>query len=203
MTIATTLDWFFRLVGVFGVIWLGAFYSGKLLSKYFADSMLEQKKSELQKEVERLKSELGAETERLKADLAKETETHKLRLKKQELLFNRQMDAAKEFMELRREVVPVQTRPMMDISEAAEIMAHKLGDIEQRLNKYISEYGHAWPERIVDSLRERSFDVGEQKNFVTTGPDYSAPSTAIDAALDLIRALPKIEKEMRAMIVEV
>jgi hypothetical protein len=203
MTIETGLNAFFKIAGVIGIIWLAIVYSLKLASKYFADSRLESKKSQLQQEVERLKSVLGTETERLKAELAKETEMHKLQLKKQELLFDRQMDAVKAFMEIRREIVPVTSHPMADMAEGAEIIAHKLGEVEQMLNKYISDYGWVWPEKILNDIRERSYDVGEQKNFPTTGPDDSPPSTAIDAATDLMKVLPKIEKAMRVLIVEV
>lgn len=95
MSFSEMWEWFWKIIATVGgvgslIVGLSAFFA-----KIFAD-----------RSIEKHKAALGHETERLKSELAKETETHKLRLKKQELVFNKQLEAVSEFIELHRTIMP-------------------------------------------------------------------------------------------------
>lgn len=100
------------------------------ISNYFANSSLEKRKSEL-----------GRETERLKGELAQEAETHKLALKKQELIFNKEVEAASAFIKIHREITPKYSHPDMDWDDACEQVASEFGKTEIKLEKFIVEHG--------------------------------------------------------------
>lgn len=100
------------------------------ISNYFANSSLEKRKSEL-----------GRETERLKGELAQEAETHKLALKKQELIFNKEVEAASAFIKMHREIMPKYSHPDMDWDDACEQVASEFGKTEGKLEQFIVEHG--------------------------------------------------------------
>jgi len=117
------------LLGGLGVVVIGL--SG-WLAKMVTDWTIEGHKSKLVQEVEKLKGEL-----------AKETESHKLLLKRHELLFMKEMDAASAFIALHREVEPKRRHPDMDWDEAMEDVADDFSRTEIKLRNYVSEYGAA------------------------------------------------------------
>jgi len=102
------------------------------LSKFMAD-----------RSIEKHKASLGRETERLKGELAKETESHKLALKKQEMLYQKELDAASAFVALHRKVEPKYRYPDMEWEEAMDDVVDSFTDTESKLRKYIAEYGAA------------------------------------------------------------
>jgi Tfp pilus assembly protein FimV len=91
--------------------------------------------------IERRKAELSQETERLKAELAIETETHRLKLKKMEILTNKEIEAAGEFISLHRNIRPSYSYPDMDWAEALEEVATEFGKIERLLGDLLVSYG--------------------------------------------------------------
>jgi hypothetical protein len=93
--------------------------------------------------IEKHKALLGRETERLKGELAKETETHKLALRKRELLYQKELDAASAFIALHRRFEPKYSFPNMDWHEAMDEVVDGFTDTESKLRKYIAEYGAA------------------------------------------------------------
>ena len=101
---------------------------------WLKDRSLAKHKEELGRESERLKNDMaqsgGQTLERLRADLGRETETHKLALKKLELLFDRQVEAASEFMTLRRAIDPKKAHPDEEWDEAQEKLAKAWADHE-------------------------------------------------------------------------
>lgn len=158
-----------------------------VLSKYIAD-----------RSIEKHKALLGQETERLKGELAKETETHKLALKKQELLYQKELDAASAFIALHRRIEPKYAHPDMDWDEALDDVVDSFTDTEIKLRKYISEYGAALsPEnrRQVDecmscaSVHQYAKHEGER-----------AVKAAKEAANDLLKQMKDIEQRFLSEI---
>ncbi|MCP3444082.1 hypothetical protein [Bradyrhizobium sp. CCGUVB14] len=101
-------------------------------SKFMADRSIESHKAAL-----------GQETERLKGELAKETETHKLALKKREMLYQKELEAASAFIALHRFIEPKYAYPDMDWDDAMDNVVDDFTDTSVRLRKYISTYGAA------------------------------------------------------------
>jgi hypothetical protein len=134
------LDWLARIAGIGALFGVAAMAAARLVSKLWADTFLERRKAELQKEVEKLKGELTNENEKLKADLAKEGDTHKWNLKKKEILLKREFEAADEFFELRREIEPRYRHPEMEWNDAAEDVIQGFGKTEDKLRKYIARH---------------------------------------------------------------
>jgi hypothetical protein len=102
------------------------------VSKFMADRSIESHKASL-----------GQETERLKGELAKETETHKLALKKREMLYQKELDAASAFIALHRFIEPNYAYPDMDWSDAMDSVVESFTDTAIKLRRYISTYGAA------------------------------------------------------------
>jgi hypothetical protein len=102
---------------------------------------VEVKKTDLLKDVEQKKSELAAQTEMLKADLLKDAETHKLNLRKTEILFGKEIEAAAAFIKLRKAISPKVSWPGMESEHAAEDLARRFDKVEELLETYIVEHG--------------------------------------------------------------
>ncbi len=93
--------------------------------------------------IESHKSELSAELERIKGELAKEGETHKLALRKKELLFDRQVQAASAFIHTRHKLLPEYRFPDMDSYDASVEVAQRLGEVEIELTRFQLAHGAA------------------------------------------------------------
>jgi|SRR5579864_92347 len=100
------------------------------VGKFFADRSIEGHKAALTQETEKLKAELG-----------KDTETHKWNLKKKEILFQKEIEAASEFFELHRKLEPKFRHPDMDWYEAAEDVIESFSESEDKLAKFIAKHG--------------------------------------------------------------
>lgn len=158
------------------------------------------------KEIERQKATLNRELERLKAELSKETETHKLSLKKHELIFNKELDAAGDFMKLHRQIRPTYSHPDMDWSDACADVAHRLDKIETNLETFLVKHGAV----ITTSAREQlnhcivlashnkfgSFE-GEQIGDLLGN---QLINEARNKAGELLETLPKIEEQLIAAV---
>src|SRR5208283_75917 len=104
--------------------------------------------------IEGRKAELNQELERIKAELSRETETHKLKLKKLELIFNKELDAASEFMKTHREIRPSYSHPDMDWDDASMDVLQRLDKIEIDLISFLVKYGAV----ITKSAREQLYE---------------------------------------------
>ena len=132
MTKAEVWDLLLKAVGLFGGVGAITIAAAAYASKLMADRSIESHKAEL-----------GRETEKLKGELAKETETHKLNLKKREILFQKEIDAASAFIALHRTIEPKYSHPDMDWDEAMADVAADFASIERKLREYVAAYGAA------------------------------------------------------------
>lgn len=88
------------------------------LSKYMADRTIEGHKTALNMEMERLKNEL-----------AKESDLHKLKIRKAEILFEREMQAMADFSALSRKVRPLYSHPNMEWDDACAEVSSRFHEI--------------------------------------------------------------------------
>ena len=96
-----------------------------------------------ERSIQSQKAQLGQETERLKGELAKEAETHKLRLRKQEILYEKEIDAASAFIALHAELEPRYRYPDMIWDGVLDDVVDSFGKIEKRLSNFIAKHGAA------------------------------------------------------------
>lgn len=113
------------------------------LSKFVADRTIEGHKAALNVELERVKS-----------DLAKESEAHKLKLRKAELLFERELQAASEFTALYHRIRPDYSRPDMEWEDACDAVAARFPSIEKDLEAFLVKHGAVLTATIREKLRE-------------------------------------------------
>jgi hypothetical protein len=131
LTQAEAWDLLLKAVGLFGGVGALTVAAAAFVSKLVADRSIESHKAEL-----------GRETEKLRGELAKETETHKLNLKKREILFQKEIEAASAFIALRETIEP-KLDPDMDWVETMIGVAKDFANIEGKLRDYTAKYGAA------------------------------------------------------------
>lgn len=154
---------------------------GGFVAKFFADRSIEQHKDAL-----------GQETERLKGELAKETETHKLKLKRQEILFEKELDAAADFSALYRLIEPRFRHPDMDWDEALEDVVKSFTDTEARLRQFIAKHAPVLSQANRNYIDACS-SLASANQFAFPGMGGPAMKDARDAAEKLLDLLGKIE----------
>jgi hypothetical protein len=180
MTPAEGWDLVLKALGLFGGGAVLTIAIAGFVSKLMADRSIESHKAQL-----------GQETERLKGELAKETETHKLNLRKQEILYNKQLDAATEFIGLHQTMQPRFSHPDKDWDEACEDVAESFGMYEEWLKAYVRKHG-AVTSRAVRKLLDESIDLASTNKFNVSGGDVSRDQ--VKAASDFMKALEKCEE---------
>jgi len=109
MTKAEAVSLLMQAVGWFGGLSVVSIGVAAFVSKLIADRSIESHKAQL-----------GQETERLKGELAKETESHKFSLKKLEIRFDRQIEAALAYSKVYEKLEPHYSHPDKDWDEVLE-----------------------------------------------------------------------------------
>ncbi|NWH06036.1 hypothetical protein [Desulfobacter latus] len=112
------------------------------LGKVWANRLMEKEKNKHNRELEFLKN-----------TFLKETENYKIRLKKSELLFEKQYEAASELVALHRSFIP-QIFPHMDWGDVVDHYAFSSKKIEEKLEKYLSRNGAVLGEEIEEKISE-------------------------------------------------
>ena len=132
--------------------------------------------------------------ERVKHGLQQETESHRTRLRKSEFLFQKEFEAASEFMELRRQLMPRMRHPDMEWEEACDDFAARLDDVEVELRTYLSAHGAALPDKILEMIQSAVYDAeyGKFEN-VEFGPGRSI-------AERILKTLEEVEGGLRQAV---
>ncbi len=138
----------------------------------------------------REKAEYAQELESLRSRLTQDTESYKIKLKKSEFLFQKEYEAASEFVALKRSFLPTYSHAQMDWCEAYDEIAHDFPKIETGLGNYLSKHGAVLKAEVKDLLIHAIGLAGENK-FEITGPEVS--SSANNAASELYEGLEKVE----------
>lgn len=141
-----------------------------------------------QKWLQENQAKLSQALETHRAELAKETEVHKLSLKRQELLFARELEAADAFMAMWRKVWPQYSRPDMEWHEACEDVADRLGSVEELFEDYLEKHSVAISADVRNQISGAQ-SVAASEKFFENGPDFDPPPEAVQAAEKVLNAM--------------
>lgn len=142
------------------------------------------------------KGELDRQLESHKAELAKATETHKLTLRRQELLFQREIEAADAFMIMRSSIWPQYEHADMDWHDACIRVAEKLADVERALDEFLARHTAVIGKPVRDKVEHARTVAAHEKFFVTDHPQ--PPDSAIKAAESVLGAIQEAEEQIYA-----
>jgi hypothetical protein len=87
------------------------------------------------------KAKYAAELESVKARFVADTERYKTSLKKSEFLFEKEYEAASEFVNIARAMRPTYAHPDMDWYEACDEIARSFGEHGRILEQFIAKHG--------------------------------------------------------------
>jgi hypothetical protein len=183
-------------------------YLGKLFAKWVVDSALEEqktklgkdlevKKAELARELEDKKGEIARELELLKGELTRDTETYKLKLRKQELFFAKEVEAASAFIELHHELRPPISSDDMEYEDACIELAGKLFAVEGELKRFRVKHGAALSADVRRDLDDLIATVGHAKFGEL---EYNSTLPPMKAAAEVLETLGNIEERVLAAI---
>jgi hypothetical protein len=181
MTSAEIYQWLGQILPPLG----GASVVAWGVAKYFAD-----------RSIEKHKTELGQETERLKAELGRDAETHKWKLRKKEILFEKEFEAASEFFVLRRRIEPRFRHPDMDHAEAMEEVVDRFSSFQESLRSFIAKHGPA--------LRTKNREELDQCQQIAENNQYAKHQGEMREAEKAAEGfLKKLEEIERRFVIEI
>jgi hypothetical protein len=151
--------------------------------------------------IEKHKATLSRELERLKGELAKETETHKLRLKKAEILFDRELEATSDFSVLYRRILPSYSRPDMEWEDACSIVAGRFASIENDLTAYMTRHGPVVTSALRDKVTHCITLAAHNKFAIHDVPEVDLANER-RAAGELLDTMRDIEEGLFRMVRE-
>ncbi len=131
------------------------------------------------------------QNEKNKLDL--DIESYKVKLKKSEFLFQKEFEAASEFIAMMEGFIPTHHRPDMDWHDVCDEIAQRFGVIEPRLKDYLSRHGAILKYEAKESVMLCIRIAGENK-FQINGPHVSKAIN--DAANTLYNKLKEVEKSL-------
>lgn len=125
------------------------------------------------------------QNEKSKLDL--EIEAHKVRLKKSEVFFLKELDAASELSAFHHSILPDYRYPEMTFHDACEELATDFNDLEKWVGDYIAKNGAVLPDKIMSHLHECSSIAGTSKFLIRNSDDVS---------IEAIKAAEKFWEEL-------
>ena len=143
----------------------------------------------------------------IKGSFSKKLETHKLNLKRAEMLFEREILAANEFIALHEKLKPT-FLPGMDSYDAVVGFAGRLDSAESRLRKFKVQHG-AILEQKVRVLLDEAINLADEHKFdeifhsQSPDPQYFEPQKeTLNAAGDVLKKIAQIEQALIIKIKE-
>ncbi len=137
------------------------------LGKVWANRLMEKEKNEHSRELESLKN-----------TFLRETESYKIRLKKSELIFEKQFEAASELVALHRSFMPQINFPHMDWEDVVDHYAFSSQKIEKELEKFLSRHGAVLGEAVEEKISEcigvagwNKFEINKEYEVTSKGKD--------------------------------
>lgn len=145
-----------------------------------------------------LKRKADSEIERLKSEMSRSLESYKIQLKKSEVFFLRELDAASAFSSLFHSILPSYDNPSMDWYEACDSIAQDFGKIEARLDDFMAKHGAMLDEEERTLLVSATSDAGYGKFHVLDGEVDPDVNNGASGMYDKLRALEaKLIKRVR------
>jgi len=182
-------------LSILACAWAGRYFANRAINtrKGEFEHQLERTKADLSRELERTKSELNADAERIRAELSREADTHKFRLKKLELLFDKEVEAAGEFLQLHRKIVPTWSHPDMDWSDTTREVTDRLGTTERELSAFLVKHGTVMT-AAARSVLQKSIEIASSHKF---DADIEYQSSYLE---DFLTQLTNVERELLAAV---
>jgi len=156
------------------------------LGKVWAERILAKEKAKQTEDLEKFKQQLQDAAER-----------HKVRLKKSELIFAKEFEAASALVAMYRDISPKFLSPDMDYYDACDQVASSFQSIEGELHTFVRTHGAVLTDGVKHLLYLCMGIAGENK-FQTTGPEI--PPSANAAADVLLGHLKQAELEMLGQV---
>ena len=175
MPFAQLIELAFAVVAALGIAGAVAVWVLKVAGKTVADGLLEK----------------------FKSDLSREVESYKTKLKKSEFIFQKEFEAASEFIAMKRSFLPPKQYLEMDWADASEMIAQNFDKIESQIGSFISKHGAILGEKVLKSLSSAEA-IASTNKFEGVAVEPSAE--AVDAAGELWDELEGIEKSLREVV---
>lgn len=131
--------------------------------------------------------------EKLKHEIQQDLESHKTRLKKSELLFRKEFEAASAFIPVHLQLLPRYRIPDMEWDEACKDFAQNFEHVEKMLEAYMAAHGAALQQETLRRLASAKMRASWGKLEVTNG---NVSREAAKYAEEVMEALDEIEKEL-------
>jgi hypothetical protein len=181
------------------------------LSKFVADRSIEKHKAALNKgledqkaalnqQLEGYKAALNTELERVKSDLSREAESYKLKVRKAEILFDRELQAVSEFGVLYRKIWPEYSRPDMEWEDACDVVAGNFPNIEKHLEDFLTKHAPVLTSDLREKLRQCTNYAATNKFGAYEMPEDQASATAQVAAGKLLDELKEVENGLFELV---
>lgn len=126
--------------------------------------------------------------EKLRSELTKDSESYKLKLRKSEILFNLELNAASALVMLHADFSPGHTRPQMEWEDACDDVALNFAHIERMLGIFVANHGAVLSSDVLQ-LVETCLGLAAVNKFETNGQEVSR---------DANRAAEKLLSELGA-----
>lgn len=131
------------------------------------------------------------EIDRFKSELTKNIESYKIQLKKSEVFFLRELEAASNFSSFFHSLLPGYNNPSMDWHDACDAMAMDFGKIESRLADFMAKHGAVLNDEERAVLVDAISDAGYGKFDVYDGevaPDANRKADEMYGKLKTLEA---------------
>lgn len=135
--------------------------------------------------------------EKLKSEIQQEIESYKTKLRKSEFLFQKEFEAASEFMVLKQSLMPKYRFPDMEWHDACEDFAGKFAKVEKELERYMATHGAALNQEAVDRL-SAAIQQASSGKFEVRQEDVT--KEGIEMAENVMNELEETEKELRQAV---
>ena len=180
-------------LGGTGVLILGL---SAWLGKVWANRLMTNEKAQFETDLEAIKSNYTSQLEILKNRLIQDTERYKIKLKKSEFIFQKEYEAASEFVSFKCSLLHSIEYPDMEWQDALGYIAAQFKEIEIFLGSFLAKHGAILPEEVKDEINSASGIAGSGK-FVRADTGFPVyPDENLREAQVLYELLNGIEKRL-------
>ena len=156
------------------------------LGKVWADRLMRRETGEFSRELEALKNKFLLESE-----------SYKVKLRKSEILFQKELEATSAFVALFRSIHPRHAWPDMDWHDVYDFIASDFHKIEYSLDAFLTVHGAVLGDDVVSNISTCLGIAGDGK-FDVDSPEIS--KEANEAAKRLYEELKAVEEKLRAQV---
>jgi len=157
---------------------------------YLAKSFLERLMIRDMKVFEsELKAKTDAQIERLRNEMTRNVESYKVQLRKSEVFFQRELDAASAFASLFQSIEPRYNHPDMDWYDACDQIAILFDNIENELREFAIKHAAVLTDGENDLLDEATGIAGQWKFHALPGQVAPQANEKADELYNKVKAL--------------